>query len=296
MKTTLALLSFLFAYCVSYAQDVIVMRDGTKIEAKVLEIGDDYVKYRLFTQPEGPDRIISKSKLTEIVYEDGQFDDFSKIGNEQAPKSTPTKVQEPVKNREAEVPFYFKSGIFFDGSIGFGQNSYSLPNYPYYDEYGNFIYSEPTIQRTNYFSIGFRLGSRWYFGKNENWRPGIQVNWVRLGVHIDPNYVESIIVGPKNISFCNIGMANVIRLNERMGLEINATNGLYLGIDPDSGFVGMGYTVTPEVKLRINRFAVGVDYQFNTADDTPSYNTYPNNSYRHRNQWHMVSLSAGLKF
>lgn len=276
----LALTLFLILCGSGIAQDIITKKDGTKIEAKVIEIDQTHVKYRLHTQPEGPDRIIAISQLNKIIYEDGQFDDFMT-------KDKSTSTSEVKETPQSTTPYYFKSGTFFDGSIGFGENYRNDHNFwYYYDEYGNMI-SQSSQRRTNYITLGFRFGSRWYFGQNEKWRPGIQVNWIRLGMYLDPNYPESILIGPKTFSVCNVGMANGFRLNDKMGLEVNFTTGLLMNMDLDYSYFGGSFTVTPEVKLRINKFAIGIDYQY-----AKSIINGPNIS----DQWHILSVSTGVKF
>jgi hypothetical protein len=52
-------------------QDVIIKKKGEKIECKVVEITKRVVKYKLYTQPNGPIRSISKRKVHMVKYEDG---------------------------------------------------------------------------------------------------------------------------------------------------------------------------------------------------------------------------------
>ena len=53
------------------AQDIITLKDGYKIQAKVLEIGDQIIKYKKFDNQEGPTYDIQKSDVFSIKYEDG---------------------------------------------------------------------------------------------------------------------------------------------------------------------------------------------------------------------------------
>jgi len=271
----------------SVAQDVIVKKDGTKIEAKVIEISPTSVRYRNFTQPEGPDRMISTSSLKEIVYEDGQFDDFSKIEEQ----SVPTKVA-PVKNpRESkkENDPLLSSGFFIDGLIGYAEltrEDYGTGNY-IYDPYGNLIYVTQ-VSKSSYLSLALRLGTKWYFGQREKWRPGLQVNWLRLNMYLDTDNPESLIIGPKNLSFCNIGMANIIKFNDNMGLELNFTTGLNTGIDLDYGRFDVGIAIAPEVKFRLKNIAIGLDYS--RVEGLVTVGEFRPDT------WNQISLSIGAKF
>lgn len=76
MKHLLVLLLLLCSMSVS-AQDVIVMKDGSTILSKVLEVGQKEVKYKKFDNLEGPTYSISKSELQAINYQNGAKDTFS---------------------------------------------------------------------------------------------------------------------------------------------------------------------------------------------------------------------------
>ncbi|MCL2246677.1 MAG: hypothetical protein FWC10_06150 [Lentimicrobiaceae bacterium] len=71
----------IFALSVSAcAQDIIVTTKAEKIEAKVIEIELQVVKYKKFNNLEGPTYSINKSDITTIVYQNGNVEVF-----EQAP-------------------------------------------------------------------------------------------------------------------------------------------------------------------------------------------------------------------
>ena len=84
-----------------FAQDYIIKKDGGKIEVKVKEVSSSVIKYRNFSQPEGPDRVIEISKVKEIIYEDGQFEKFDTPKPVETVETTPAQTQ-PV--REIPLP------------------------------------------------------------------------------------------------------------------------------------------------------------------------------------------------
>jgi hypothetical protein len=53
------------------SSDRIITKSGDEINATVIEISSDFVKYRLSTQPEGPVRILKKSEIFMIKYKNG---------------------------------------------------------------------------------------------------------------------------------------------------------------------------------------------------------------------------------
>jgi hypothetical protein len=54
------------------AQDVIVLKTGDKVEAKIIEINDVEVKYREYNDPDGIIFTMSRGKIREIRYETGR--------------------------------------------------------------------------------------------------------------------------------------------------------------------------------------------------------------------------------
>ena len=73
--------SFVVLICISlsfltFAQDIITKRDGVDIEAKVLEISDENVKYKKFDYQDGPTYNVKTSEILIIRYENGSKDIF----------------------------------------------------------------------------------------------------------------------------------------------------------------------------------------------------------------------------
>jgi hypothetical protein len=72
------LITALFAFCclvfsnAANAQDKIIQKDGTEINAKVLGTDSKYVRYKRFDNPSGPDYFIYLSDVVKIEYENGK--------------------------------------------------------------------------------------------------------------------------------------------------------------------------------------------------------------------------------
>ena len=75
MRKILFLLMLLSATS-TFAQDVIVKKDGSTIVSKVLEITSTEVKYKKFTNLNGPTYTIAKTELKAINYENGEKETF----------------------------------------------------------------------------------------------------------------------------------------------------------------------------------------------------------------------------
>lgn len=67
----IGLLSFLTMGFSAAGQDIIHTREGKAIEAKVLEISDTSISYKLFNNLEGPTFIMASEKVLKIAFENG---------------------------------------------------------------------------------------------------------------------------------------------------------------------------------------------------------------------------------
>ena len=78
MKRILIILSALFVCAATAsAQDVITKKNGEDIKAKVLEIDNSNVKYKLFDEPNGVTYTMPKSQILMIRYESGRNEVFN---------------------------------------------------------------------------------------------------------------------------------------------------------------------------------------------------------------------------
>jgi len=81
---TFAIILFPF---VSFGQDKIYKTDNTVIDAKVMEINSAEIKYKKFSNQNGPAYIITKKEVSMIVYENGEKEVYN-----QAQKNNPATV------------------------------------------------------------------------------------------------------------------------------------------------------------------------------------------------------------
>jgi len=101
MKVNLLLTLGLMLFCAeSFAQDIIHTLDERPIEAKVLEITDDYVRYKTFDNLEGPDYRMSVNRVVRIVFENGTEKAFSSPA--------------PLTSSGYYGPVRYRYGRFFD--------------------------------------------------------------------------------------------------------------------------------------------------------------------------------------
>lgn len=67
------------------AQDLIVKRDASRIEAKVSEIAPDAVRYKRWSNPDGPTYVLPVAEIDHIRYANGETERFAAVGTESGP-------------------------------------------------------------------------------------------------------------------------------------------------------------------------------------------------------------------
>ena len=72
----LSLALFFASFTGALAQDKIYKKGGEVIEAKIIEIGVDELKYRLFNVADGPVYTIEKDRIVKVVYENGRVETY----------------------------------------------------------------------------------------------------------------------------------------------------------------------------------------------------------------------------
>jgi len=293
MKTVILFISFCIISLVGFSQDVIIKRDGEKIDAKVIEITSSTIKYKKFGQEDGPLRNISIAEVSEIIYDNGDWEKFKeedyKEEEEEVTSSRPTRHRPTLSARD---PF-FDNGFYLDLMLGGGDAERKETQIAYYDDFGNYYpngYEYVYQSEDRFATINFRIGHKWYFGNGAKYRPGLQSHWMRIGINLNPEdgYASY------SLSPLNVGLTNSFKFNERHGMEANVTGGFtVLNFNPFSTIIGngspnssTGYTFGVELKYRFNILAVGLDYsRFNTG-------------FNHTNRNHnlnVISVTAGIK-
>jgi hypothetical protein len=95
-------------YILSYGQDIIIYKDGSEIQAKVLKINTDEIVYKKYSNLNGPDYNESKSTIFMIKYEGGDKDIFKDFH--------PVSTNEEIKTIENSNNNYVGKEIsYFDG-------------------------------------------------------------------------------------------------------------------------------------------------------------------------------------
>ena len=286
MKALSIIVLFISITFSSWSQDAILKRDGSKIDAKVVEITSTTIKYRNFDQPDGPLRNIAINDVQEIIYENGTWEKFEKT---EKSATEQTSGYQPVPREVAPTrkpkDMIFGNGLFIEGMIGMNSiTQFGYTNY-YYDEFGNYI-QDSGVQKDNYASLNIRLGSKWYFGTREKWRPGLQVTYFKLGLYLNPDAYNP---GRNSIALGNLGYTNAFKFKENIGMEANLNVGLCaMNVLPPWSYLdpalGINYGVA--VKFRFKALAAGLDYSRLQTNFNNSRGTIMN----------VFSVTIGAKF
>ena len=88
---SLILIGFIFNNSKLIAQDKITLLNGTEIISKLNEISDTEIKYKLFDNQNGPDRILLKKDIFSIKYENGKIEVYNSGNlNSENPNANPS--------------------------------------------------------------------------------------------------------------------------------------------------------------------------------------------------------------
>ena len=94
------------------AQDVITTKSGQEIQAKILEITSNEIKYKRFDYQDGPTYILNKSEVLMITYPNGESEAFS--NTHVVVSSTPNTdviVKEGMKYKEYEKLYDYQKYV-----------------------------------------------------------------------------------------------------------------------------------------------------------------------------------------
>jgi len=104
MKKTLFITIFLVTRLLGFSQDIIYIKDGTEVKAKIIEITTEFVKYKRFEQQEGPLRNLQISEVFMVIYENGTREVFKDGKKDNIQNQIPIEVMTKNENAVANLP------------------------------------------------------------------------------------------------------------------------------------------------------------------------------------------------
>lgn len=82
------------------AQDIITIKDGTDITAKILEVNINEIKYKRYSDLDGPTYTVAKSDILIVRYENGENEVFNETKQPSYKANTTQNIVEGMKYRE----------------------------------------------------------------------------------------------------------------------------------------------------------------------------------------------------
>jgi len=129
----------------AHAQDLIVLRDGVMIEAKVTEISPTEIRYKRFDNLDGPTIVIPAANVLSIRYENGTSEIFNPVtGTEQASdteqvaEQVTKQTKMPANTAMARDKFIFGINANLGGAISYVWDSGAGPSLSFEFGRGNF--------------------------------------------------------------------------------------------------------------------------------------------------------------
>ena len=91
MKNVILFFTFLFFGFSLSAQDIITKKDGTDIQAKVIEVGESQISYKKYSNLEGPTYKLNILDILMITFENGEREMYN-VGNYSSQASLPQGI------------------------------------------------------------------------------------------------------------------------------------------------------------------------------------------------------------
>lgn len=107
---------FLFLFQFIRSQDIIYLNNGSKFEAIVKELTSYEVKYKNFSNPDGPTYVIVKNDVLFIEYQNGTLEIINKNPRALSPVKTETTTpKKEIKKGPYDMYYAGKNSIYLNG-------------------------------------------------------------------------------------------------------------------------------------------------------------------------------------
>lgn len=97
---------YMFLLCAAfgvatYAADIIVLKNNTRIDAKIIEVSSSAIKYKMADNPDGPVFVQETYEIATVIYENGKVTTYN---NQAAPAAAPAAAAAPAQQpKQAKV-------------------------------------------------------------------------------------------------------------------------------------------------------------------------------------------------
>ncbi len=194
-KLFYSLLFLLTSTVFMQAQDVITKHDGEDIQAKILEVNQNEIKYKRSNNPDGPTFTISKSEVLMVRYADGSKDLFNTTPQQ------PVVQQQPATQPRQQQTYQPAQQQAYQQPAAQPRNNTAQPDGTFAGEMRNMFRKDPNASISYGIRAGFNLSSfrgtlvNYYFEDDSNAkikaRPGFQIGAivdipVTYGFYVQP--------------------------------------------------------------------------------------------------------------
>ncbi len=249
------------------AQDKIYRKNGKVVEAKIIEVGASEVKYKNFTEADGPVYVLETDRIKKIVFSDGKTQTFT--DNLKDIESYEGQLKKAIKINFFS-PLYGYTEIGYEKNMGVGKSiEFSLgiiglgkSETLYTGNYSNGLSSVKRGQSGAFVSVGYKfnkLPDFVFFGKT-------RMSHLMQGTYFKPvvyfgSYKENTIISKASLSQTTVGKQNV------------TFGALQLELGKQRVFAD---------KFILDTY-IGVGYGIDNKKDTYQYENSGNNSYYYYN-------------
>ena len=281
MKKYLFFLVFSLSVCKIFAQDKIYKVKGPVILARILEIGTDEIKYKLYNNPDGPVYVADKSSISRIEYANGTVEKYKLSFKD--PVNYESQLKKAIKINFL-APLLGYTQISFEkslsplkgyelgfGIIGAGKN-YEIDNYDINGQYQPY--------KRNAFGGFVEAGYK--FNKLPNfWNKGMRMSHIMQGTYVKPT--------------ATFGYYTDNALNYKTGSPVlEKRNNVFGAI-----ILNFGHQWVFGDKFLIDAY-YGLGYAFDNVKDDNNNSYYSSNVYNHfviqkAGPGANLGLSGGLK-
>ena len=127
-------------------QDIIVTRSSERIDCVVTEVSDTEVKYKRADNPDGPLFVISTSKISSIIYKNGEVQSFDNVAQQ------PAQTQQPQQVLTATPVYDFWGNPDYSSLLG-NMNVDKIPFVPgqtFEYKFGKYVYGNVAMDGATY--------------------------------------------------------------------------------------------------------------------------------------------------
>jgi len=117
MKNLFVILFLIFVSTNLFSQDIITYKTGEDAEVKVVEVGEDIIKYKKLSNIDGPTFTVKKSQVFRIKYKNGEQDVFESTASEKEDSEAVVAPIHITKNQQLSFKLKTFGTKYYEGGM-----------------------------------------------------------------------------------------------------------------------------------------------------------------------------------